>query len=80
MRFKHKAIAPTPHAEYTQCMQCHVKRDDGITPWRENTFVGLDFPGKGEDRLAPGRRGVLVSTLGAQLREEDDVADAFLTE
>lgn len=47
VRLRHKAIAPTPHAEYSQCMQCHVKRNDGITPWKENTFVGLDFPGKG---------------------------------
>jgi hypothetical protein len=47
VRYKHKAIAPNPHAEYSHYLQCHVKRDGDITRWEENTFVGLDFPGKG---------------------------------
>ncbi len=44
----HMAIAPVPHAEFSQCLQCHVKGDDkSIAPFRENEFVGLDFPGGG---------------------------------
>jgi cytochrome c-type protein NapB len=41
--------APVPHAEFSQCLQCHVKGYDGRfeKPWVENTFVGLAPPGKG---------------------------------
>ncbi|MBT5925174.1 MAG: hypothetical protein HOH33_01000 [Verrucomicrobia bacterium] len=55
IRERHKSIAPTPHAEFSQCMQCHVKHDDSVKPWKDNTFVGLDFPGKGSraHELAP---------------------------
>jgi len=45
---RHQAIAPVPHSEFSQCMQCHVKGTDtreGL--FRENSFVGLDYPGKG---------------------------------
>lgn len=46
---RHHPIRPVPHAEYTQCMQCHVRgnRDD-IEPFVENQFVGLARPGKGQ--------------------------------
>lgn len=45
---RHKAIAPVPHAEFSQCMQCHVSgRERDVPAFRENLFVGLDFPGKG---------------------------------
>jgi len=45
---RHKAIAPVPHAEYSQCTQCHVKANPAATPFgADNTFVGLDLPGKG---------------------------------
>lgn len=45
---RHQAIAPVPHAEYTQCTQCHVKGDPEAKPFgKGNQFVGLDFPGKG---------------------------------
>lgn len=45
---RHKAIAPVPHAEFSQCMQCHVPGQARDVPlFRENLFVGLDFPGKG---------------------------------
>ena len=45
---RHQAIAPVPHAEYSQCTQCHVKADPSAAPFRTtNTFVGLDLPGKG---------------------------------
>ncbi len=45
---RQKAIAPVPHAEFTQCQQCHVsgvRRD--LPPFRENEFVGWSLPGKG---------------------------------
>jgi len=45
---QHQAIVPVPHAEYTSCQQCHVdgsSADSG--EFRENQFVGLDYPGKG---------------------------------
>jgi cytochrome c-type protein NapB len=46
---KHQqAIAPVPHPEFSQCLQCHVKAGDiSGTLFRENAFVGLDLPGKG---------------------------------
>lgn len=45
---RQQAIAPVPHAEYSQCQQCHVKDTDRSgAVFRESTFVGLDFPGKG---------------------------------
>lgn len=45
---RYNAIVPVPHAEYTQCQQCHVSgvdRSDAV--FRENSFVGLERPGKG---------------------------------
>ena len=43
-----QAIAPVPHAEYTSCQQCHVSgTPSGTGVFRENLFVGLDYPGKG---------------------------------
>lgn len=45
---RHQAIAPVPHAEYSQCTQCHVKADPASRPFRgTNSFLGLDLPGKG---------------------------------
>ena len=45
---KWRAIAPIPHALYTQCYQCHVpKNRQALAPFVETDFVGLDFPGKG---------------------------------
>lgn len=44
---RQQAIAPLPHSEFSQCLQCHVKADAKATPFRDNDFVGLDFPGKG---------------------------------
>jgi len=45
---RQQAIAPVPHAEFSECMQCHVAGNDpSVTPFRENDFLGLDFPGKG---------------------------------
>lgn len=45
---RQQAIAPVPHAEYSQCTQCHVKADPSATPFgAANAFVGLDLPGKG---------------------------------
>lgn len=45
---RQRAIAPVPHAEFTQCQQCHVSgvhRD--VPAFRENAFVGLTLPGRG---------------------------------
>jgi len=45
---RHQAIAPVPHQEFSQCMQCHVRVVDPKLPlFRANEFVGLDYPGKG---------------------------------
>lgn len=45
---RHSAIAPVPHAEYSQCQQCHVSGvNRTLAPFRDTTFVGLDLPGKG---------------------------------
>lgn len=44
---RQQAIAPLPHAEFSQCLQCHVKAEPKAEPFRQNDFVGLDFPGKG---------------------------------
>ena len=42
------SISPVPHAEYSQCMQCHVKTHTGdVELFVESEFAGLDFPGKG---------------------------------
>ncbi|MBI5155540.1 hypothetical protein HZA57_09915 [Candidatus Poribacteria bacterium] len=41
------AIAPIPHAEFSQCLQCHLKGTAANADFRPNGFVGLDFPGKG---------------------------------
>lgn len=53
---RHQAIAPVPHAEFSQCLQCHVKGNDSkIDLFRENSFTGLDYPGQGSraHELAP---------------------------
>lgn len=43
-----QAIRPVPHAEFTQCQQCHVDGSNETVPlFRENAFVGLADPGKG---------------------------------
>lgn len=44
-----RATAPVPHAEFSQCLQCHVKGYEGRheTPWVENAFEGLVAPGPG---------------------------------
>lgn len=48
IELRQQAIAPVPHAEYSQCTQCHVKTDPTIKPFRTTTgFIGLDLPGKG---------------------------------
>lgn len=45
---RQQASVPVPHAEFTSCQQCHVNgTDKTIAAFRENIFVGLDFPGKG---------------------------------
>lgn len=45
---RQRAIAPVPHAEFSQCQQCHVNgTDKSVQPFRESGFVGLDFPGQG---------------------------------
>lgn len=46
---RHQAIAPVPHAEFSQCTQCHVRGDrTDVELFAENRFVGLDFPGPGD--------------------------------
>ena len=48
IELRQHAIAPMPHQEHSQCLQCHVKGNNKkIQPFRENDFVGLDMPGKG---------------------------------
>jgi cytochrome c-type protein NapB len=45
---RQQAIAPVPHAEFSQCQQCHVNGSDKTVPeYGETLFVGLDFPGRG---------------------------------
>jgi|GEM_PF-785412 len=45
---RQQAIVPVPHAEYSQCQQCHVNgTDKSVAAFRESIFIGLDFPGKG---------------------------------
>jgi nitrate reductase cytochrome c-type subunit len=45
---RHSAIAPVPHAEFSQCQQCHVSGvNKTLAPFRDTSFVGLDLPGKG---------------------------------
>jgi len=45
---RQQAIAPVPHSEFSQCQQCHVNGSDkSVEVFRETSFVGLDFPGKG---------------------------------
>ncbi|MCF7730362.1 MAG: nitrate reductase cytochrome c-type subunit [Akkermansiaceae bacterium] len=44
---RQQAIVPVPHAEFSQCQQCHVPKGDGSSFFRASGFVGLDFPGKG---------------------------------
>lgn len=57
IELRQQAIAPVPHAEFSQCTQCHVKANPGIMPLRGSTnlFIGLDLPGKGSraHSLAP---------------------------
>lgn len=44
----YQAIVPVPHTEYTSCQQCHVNGSNAdVEVFRENLFVGLDYPGKG---------------------------------
>jgi len=48
IELRQQAIAPVPHAEFSQCTQCHVRAKPDAKPFRAtNTFVGLDYPGKG---------------------------------
>jgi len=48
VELRQQAIAPVPHAEFTQCTQCHVKADPEARPFGAgNSFLGLDPPGKG---------------------------------
>ena len=43
-----QSIVPVPHPEYTSCQQCHVDASNAdVLVFRENLFVGLDYPGKG---------------------------------
>lgn len=46
---RQRATAPVPHAEFSQCLQCHVEGYIGRkeAPWVENRFVGLGQPGPG---------------------------------
>jgi cytochrome c-type protein NapB len=45
---RQSAIAPVPHAEFSQCQQCHVSGvNKSLAPFRETLFLGLDQPGKG---------------------------------
>lgn len=45
---RQQAIAPVPHAEFTQCQGCHVNGSaTAVAEFRANDFVGLDDPGKG---------------------------------
>lgn len=44
---RQQAIAPVPHAEFSQCQQCHVPMGDRQSVFVASTFVGLDYPGKG---------------------------------
>ncbi len=48
IKLKWRAIRPLAHKVYSQCLQCHVSQDRNTeTPFVENDFVGLDFPGGG---------------------------------
>jgi len=42
-----EAVYPVPHAEFSQCLQCHVNGSRVPATFRESTFLGLDEPGKG---------------------------------
>jgi nitrate reductase cytochrome c-type subunit len=51
---RQQSIVPVPHAEFSQCQQCHVpllgelvELGTKVEPFRPTTFVGLDNPGKG---------------------------------
>jgi nitrate reductase cytochrome c-type subunit len=51
---RQQAIVPVPHAEYSQCQQCHVpsrgdlvELGEKLEQFRPTTFAGLDAPGKG---------------------------------
>lgn len=45
---RQQAIVPVPHAEFSQCQQCHVNgTDKSLAAFRASLFIGLDFPGKG---------------------------------
>lgn len=49
VELRQQAISPVPHAEFSQCQQCHVRQVDTeiVLLGESNSFVGLDFPGKG---------------------------------
>jgi cytochrome c-type protein NapB len=34
----------TPHPELVNCLQCHIRPDENVKPFRENLFVGLPEP------------------------------------
>ena len=34
----------TPHPELVNCMQCHIRPNPDVTPFRNNQFVGLPEP------------------------------------
>lgn len=34
----------TPHPEFVNCQQCHVRADDGVELFKGNTFVGIKEP------------------------------------
>jgi nitrate reductase cytochrome c-type subunit len=50
---RQRAIAPVPHAEFTQCQQCHVNGSrHGVPEFQPSDFEGLEGWGKG-DRAHP---------------------------
>lgn len=36
----------TPHREWLNCQQCHIRVDEQVRPFRQNAFVGLAEPQK----------------------------------
>ncbi len=51
---RQQAISPVPHAQLSQCQQCHVRAVDPDAPlFTLSNFVGLGYPGKGS-RATPG--------------------------
>ena len=47
IELRQQAIAPVPHQEYSQCLQCHVAADREEPLFVQNDFTGLTNPGKG---------------------------------